>query len=386
MFIRMLQFLAQAIPFILLCLAARKANLNKIDRGRQVLMPFIALLYCTIVAVILTQFHSLLIEIMGWISGFLPFLSNAGISHYMNLFNLLIVVIFLVLKGIFLPILNKTWKSKNLMQLTSGNFYEYEEDLDKWLLKKEYEQVKTYCNGIYYAALGASVLIFVLGQMYPKMAFAQTPCYPVFGVLVLGEVINYLSGISRTEFIEDVLGEDEESFKVANYGLLKDILKDLLAGISIIFDNKFAVGDTVEINGFSGTVIQLGLRTTKIKSFTGEIKSIGNSSFNEVINYSLSDAVLYIKLNVAYDTNLEKLEKVLSDIREDVLKIDGVITYELNGVDAFADSSIVYMVSVTCKAPNRYSAKRAFLRLVKDTFDKEKIEIPYTTVDINVRK
>ena len=65
----------------------------------------------------------------------------------MNLFNLLIVVIFLVLKGIFLPILNKTWKSKNLMQLTSGNFYEYEEDLDKWLLKKEYEQVKTYCNG-----------------------------------------------------------------------------------------------------------------------------------------------------------------------------------------------------------------------------------------------
>ena len=64
MFIRMLQFLAQAIPFILLCLAARKANLNKIDRGRQVLMPFIALLYCTIVAVILTQFHSLLIEIM----------------------------------------------------------------------------------------------------------------------------------------------------------------------------------------------------------------------------------------------------------------------------------------------------------------------------------
>ena len=55
MFIRMLQFLAQAIPFILLCLAARKANLNKIDRGRQVLMPFIALLYCTIVAVILTQ-------------------------------------------------------------------------------------------------------------------------------------------------------------------------------------------------------------------------------------------------------------------------------------------------------------------------------------------
>ena len=78
MFIRMLQFLAQAIPFILLCLAARKANLNKIDRGRQVLMPFIALLYCTIVAVILTQFHSLLIEIMGWISDSFHFYQMQG--------------------------------------------------------------------------------------------------------------------------------------------------------------------------------------------------------------------------------------------------------------------------------------------------------------------
>ena len=78
MFIRMLQFLAQAIPFILLCLAARKANLNKIDRGRQVLMPFIALLYCTIVAVILTQFHSLLIKIMGWISGSFHFYQMQG--------------------------------------------------------------------------------------------------------------------------------------------------------------------------------------------------------------------------------------------------------------------------------------------------------------------
>ncbi len=51
----------------------------------------------------------------------------------------------------------------------------------------------------------------------------------------IGEVINYLSGISRTEFIEDVLGEDEESFKVANYGLLKDILKDLF-GERVLYD------------------------------------------------------------------------------------------------------------------------------------------------------
>ncbi len=220
------------------------------------------------------------------------------------------------------------------------------------------------------------------GNIYRRLMGAAVP-------LLIGDILQQLYNITDTIIIGRFLGS--HAFAAAGISstvmnLFTFIIAGFCTGISIIFDNKFAVGDIVEINGFSGTVIQLGLRTTKIKSFTGEIKSIGNSSFNEVINYSLSDAVLYIKLNVAYDTNLEKLEKVLSDIREDVLNIDGVITYELNGVDAFADSSIVYMVSVTCKAPNRYSAKRAFLRLVKDTFDKEKIEIPYTTVDINVRK
>ena len=96
-------------------------------------------------------------------------------------------------------------------------------------------------------------------------------------ILIILQILK-LYGVDTTSIIASI------GVFAAVIGLaFQDILKDLLAGISIIFDNKFAVGDTVEINGFSGTVIQLGLRTTKIKSFTGEIKSIGNSSFNEVI-------------------------------------------------------------------------------------------------------
>ena len=166
----------------------------------------------------------------------------------------------------------------------------------------------------------------------------------------------------------------------------QDILKDLLAGASIIFDNKYAVGDVIEINGFKGTVIELGLRTTKIKAFTGEVKSIGNSSFNEVINFNLAKADLFMKLNVAYDTDLDKLEKVLESLRDDIMKIDNVIDYKLLGVDELGESSVVYMVNISCNAMTGAIIKRQVLRLVKDAFDKEKISIPYTTVDINVRK
>lgn len=166
----------------------------------------------------------------------------------------------------------------------------------------------------------------------------------------------------------------------------QDILKDFLAGITIIFDNKYAVGDFVEINGFKGTVISLGLRTTKIKASTGEVKCIGNSSFSEVTNYNLAGADLFIKLNVAYDTDIDKLEKVLESLKEEILKIDNVKDYKLLGVDALGESSVVYLIDITCKAATGAPIKRKVLRLIKDKFDKEGINIPYTTVDVNIRK
>lgn len=166
----------------------------------------------------------------------------------------------------------------------------------------------------------------------------------------------------------------------------QDIVKDLLAGVAILFDNKYAVGDTVSINGFQGTVIEFGLRTTKIKAFTGEVKSIGNSSFSEVINYNLANCDIFLKLNVAYNTDIDKLEKVLESMREDILKIENVKDYKLLGVDELGDSSIVYAVDITCKAMTNYAIKREVLKMIKKKFDKEGINIPYTTVDVNIRK
>lgn len=210
---------------------------------------------------------------------------------------------------------------------------------------------------------------------------------------LLRSVVKYIVLIFIVLGILKLYGVDTTSI-IASLGVFaaviglafQDILKDLLAGISIIFDNKYAVGDVVEINGFKGTVIELGLRTTKIKSFSGEIKCIGNSSFSEVTNFNMANADLFLKLNVAYDTDIDKLEKVLDGLKKDILNIENVLDYQLLGLDEFSDSSIVYMVDISCKAMTTLGIKRKVLRLVKDAFDKEGISIPYTTVDINIRK
>lgn len=203
--------------------------------------------------------------------------------------------------------------------------------------------------------------------------------YLILTFIVLGVLDAY--GVNTTSIIASL------GVAAAVIGLaFQDIIKDFLAGITIIFDNKYAVGDTIEINGFKGTVISLGLRTTKIKAFSGEVKCIGNSSFSEVINYNLAVADLFIKLNVAYNTNIDKLEKVLESLRKEILEIENVKDYKLLGVDELGNSSIVYLIDINCKAMTGAPIKRKVLRIIKDKFDKEGISIPYTTVDINIRK
>lgn len=167
---------------------------------------------------------------------------------------------------------------------------------------------------------------------------------------------------------------------------LQDIIADFVAGIFILFDDQYTIGDVIEINGFKGEVIGFGLMSTKIKNATGDVLILSNSSFKEVINYSRHNTSLVMTLDVGYNTDIDKLESVLKDLEEEVLKMDNVIgNYKLLGINEFSSSSIKYLVCLECKANCQYQIKRDYLKLVKKAFDKNKIEIPYNKVDVNIR-
>ena len=202
-------------------------------------------------------------------------------------------------------------------------------------------------------------------------------------ISLIKNVIKYIIGIIVIIMILNTYGVNTTSI-IASLGAVtviiglafQDIIKDFLAGIFIVFDNAYAVGDWVTINGFKGEVISLGLKTTKIKSYTGEIKILSNSSFNEVINYNLSKTKVVINIPVSYDINLEKLENVLNKIKEEIEKEKNVYKMELLGVDEFSDSSILYAVAIDCEPMTGIGIKRIALKMIKNNFDKEKIVIP----------
>lgn len=212
-------------------------------------------------------------------------------------------------------------------------------------------------------------------------------------ISLIKNIFKYLIYIFIVLSILNVYGVNTTSI-VASIGVaglviglaLQDIIADFLAGIFILFDNQYTIGDTIKVNDFRGEVISFGLMSTKLKAPTGEILILSNSSFKEVINYSVNNTTLYIKLDVAYDTDIDLLEKVLRELNDKVLKIENVVgNYKLLGIDEFSSSSIIYMISLDCKPNTHYQIKRDYLKLIRNSFNKYKIEIPYNKLDVNIR-
>lgn len=212
-------------------------------------------------------------------------------------------------------------------------------------------------------------------------------------ISLINNLIKYIITIIIIILILNLYGVNTTSL-IASLGAIsviiglafQDIIKDLLAGIFIIFDNAYAVGDWIEINGFKGEVISFGLKTTKIKAYTGEIKILSNSSFNEVINYNLSNSKLILKLPISYDLKIDKLERVLNNTKEQILNITNVHNMNLLGIDSFEDSSVMYAVEIECAPNTHVGIKRQVLKIIKEVFDENKIVIPYNQLDVHIEK
>lgn len=171
----------------------------------------------------------------------------------------------------------------------------------------------------------------------------------------------------------------------------QDLAKDIIAGISLATENQFDVGDNVEINGFRGNVISLGLKTTKIQNYKGHIKCIANRDITEVTNYSDKNSLAEVNVGVAYKHKSEEVEKAFAKVRENLAKNEALENslgeLVINGISDFGESSVIWRVSMPCKPNSAIGLERAIRREIKAVFDKEGIEIPFPQVVVaNAKK
>jgi small-conductance mechanosensitive channel len=159
----------------------------------------------------------------------------------------------------------------------------------------------------------------------------------------------------------------------------QSLVRDVITGFFIIFEDQFAVGDTVTINNFTGTVQEIGLRITRIRSWTGEVHIIPNGSINQVTNFSVQNTLAVVDVSVAFEEDLEYVEKVIAEVAEKVKQESDEIVKDpqVLGVQAFGPSEVIIRVIAECKPNTHHAVNRKLRAMIKAEFDARGIEIPY---------
>lgn len=155
----------------------------------------------------------------------------------------------------------------------------------------------------------------------------------------------------------------------------QSLIADIVAGIFIVFEGDFRVGDIVTIDGWRGVVEEIGIRTTKIQSPGKDVKIFRNSAISGVVNMTRQYSYTSCDISVPSGESLEKLEALLEKefgrLRERLPDIVGGPYYE--GIESMGgDASVVLRVTVQCKESDRLRITRELNREIKLFLDRYK--------------
>jgi len=209
---------------------------------------------------------------------------------------------------------------------------------------------------------------------------------------ILCSLIKYVAVIVLIFFVLKAFGVDTSavitglSIVTLVIGLaLQPLLQDVIAGLFIVFERVFEVGDIVVVGGFRGTVKEIGIRVTRIEDAGGNVKIINNSELRALTNMSDQLSIAGCEIGIEYGESLERVEAILKDNLEDIKKAipDIVEGPYYKGVSALADSSVNLKFVAKCKEGAKYQVERDMNREFKLLFDKHNINIPFPQVVLN---
>jgi moderate conductance mechanosensitive channel len=200
---------------------------------------------------------------------------------------------------------------------------------------------------------------------------------------ILKYAIYFFAGLTVLSFLNVPIGS-----LIAGAGFIgvavgfgaQNLVKDVINGFFILFEDQFGVGDFIKTAGVEGIVEELGLRSSRIRSFGGELHIIPNSEINQVTNYSIGNMRVLIDVGIAYeedvDNAIEKLENLCKDIAKEKAELitDGP---KVLGLHELASSSVIIRIWAMTIPMEQWGIGRYINKRVKETLDKEGIEIAY---------
>ena len=196
---------------------------------------------------------------------------------------------------------------------------------------------------------------------------------------LISSLIQYIAIITTVFLCLSYLGFDT-SVLITSASILtlaislgsKDLVADIMSGIFIIFEGDFHIGDTIEVNGFKGKVIDIGVRSTRLKNSNNDIKIIDNQSVKNVLNMSKEKSWIFISLTISTAQPLDEieamLERELPKIAEQVPELVGGPYYF--GINEIGYHWVKIAVAATCMQNDLTRLKSVLNHHLYDIFKK----------------
>jgi small conductance mechanosensitive channel len=213
-------------------------------------------------------------------------------------------------------------------------------------------------------------------------------------LLLLGNVIKYAAAIAIVLITLGIWGVDTTAI-VTGAGVLtlviglgcQSLIADIVAGIFMLFEGDIKVGDIVVIDGWRGTVKQIGLRRTKIEDAVGNINIVNNASISNIINNTRELSVAVVEVGTEYNESILRIEEIISEALPEMKKhVPAIVEGPFyKGVQSLGESSVNIKLVAKCKEEDKYQVERDLNRELKILFDANDINIPFNQIVLNTR-
>ena len=159
----------------------------------------------------------------------------------------------------------------------------------------------------------------------------------------------------------------------------QSIIKDLINGFFILFENQYGVGDHVTLGGFTGIVKSIGIRTTVISDFNGAVHSVPNGTINGVSNHSRNNIKFAVDVHIPYEENVDNVIDIIENTLEGFRKeneeyIDEDL--EVAGIVELGGANVTIRVIGKAKPLTQGKMENSLRKAIKLALDENKIRIP----------
>ena len=203
-------------------------------------------------------------------------------------------------------------------------------------------------------------------------------------VRLIKSFVHYVGVLILLYYCLSMFGFDSQAL-LASAGLLtlivglgaRDLITDILAGIFIIFENEFQVGDYIELNGYKGRVIEIGIRTTRIVNSYQDVKSINNRNLSNIVNKTRRNSYCDVIINLGFDQDILKAERLLNEHLPEIAKKSPYIISgpSYGGIDDMSGRFMRLSIRTECLERYKFEVRTLVNKEIKILFDENGIKL-----------